>query len=91
MITEKELKEDYVDQATAAIMLDVSRSRVNALCREGRFDGAIKAGWAWLIPKTAVETFKRLHPGRPKRGNTDRAVMENAIAESNKWKEIAIL
>ena len=87
MITEKEINENYVDQATAAQILNLSKSRINILCRGGRFDGAFKAGWSWLIPKTAVANFTRLKRGRKR--NLDRVIIEHAIAENNKWKELA--
>lgn len=88
MITEKDIYEDYVDQATAAKMLNLSKSRINLLCRGGRFNGAFKAGWSWLIPKNAVTNFKPLKRGRKR--NTDRIVIEHAIAESDKWRNVKI-
>lgn len=87
MITEKEIYEDYVDLATAAKMLNVTKSRINILCRGGRFNGAFKAGWSWLIPKSAITNFKPLKRGRKR--NTDRVVIEHAIKESNKWRKLA--
>ena len=83
MIDEKMI-EDYVDQATAAKMLDVSRSRINKLCNEGRFKGAIKTGWAWLIPKVSVENFERLKRGvKPKpRVYDEKALLLAAIKEA---------
>lgn len=49
---------DYVDQVTAAKMLNISQSRISQLCTEGRFQGASKIGWSWIIPKVAVENFQ---------------------------------
>ena len=89
MITEKDIHEDYVDLASAANMLKVTRSRVNILCREGRFYGAFKLGGAWLIPKNTVVNFKRKKRGRKLKNNPDRAILTRAITESNKWKELA--
>ena len=86
MITKKEIYEDYVNLATAAQMLKVSKTRINILCREGRFNGAFKAGWSWLIPRTAVLNFKPLKRGRKR--NTDKILLEKAIAESNQWQNI---
>ena len=86
MITEKDIYDIYVDQATAAKMLNLSKSRINILCRGGRFNGAFKAGWSWLIPKTAITNFKPLKRGRKR--NSDRAILEDAIQESNRWREI---
>ena len=86
MIDEKMMNEEYIDQATAAQILNVSRSRINKLCRDGRFNGAIKAGWAWLIPKIAVENFERL-PRGPKPKGEDKDFLNNAINEASNLKE----
>ena len=86
MIDEKMMNEEYIDQATAAQILNVSRSRINKLCRDGRFNGAIKAGWAWLIPKIAVENFERL-PRGPKPKGEDKDFLTNAINEASNLKE----
>lgn len=58
MIDTNEIMKDYVDQVTAAKMLNISQSRVSQLCTEGRFQGASKIGWSWIIPKVAVENFQ---------------------------------
>ena len=88
MITEKDVYDNYVDQTTAAKMLNVTTSRINLLCREGRFKGAFKAGWSWLIPKSAITNFKPLKRGRKR--HSDRSILENAIKKSNEWKEISL-
>ena len=46
-----------------ANMLNVHRSRINVLLQQGRFDGAMKIGRSWVIPRKSVENFKRLPPG----------------------------
>ena len=58
MIDTNEIMKDYVDQVTAAKMLNISQSRISQLCTEGRFQGASKIGWSWIIPKVAVENFQ---------------------------------
>ena len=58
MIDTSEFMKNYVDQVTAAKMLNISQSRISQLCTEGRFQGASKIGWSWIIPKVAVENFK---------------------------------
>ena len=57
------IAEKYMSAQDAALMLNVDRSRVLVLCRQGRFDGAEKFGRDWAIPREAVENFKRLSPG----------------------------
>ena len=63
MVDIKEIAKDYIDQVTAAKMLNLSQSRVSQLCTEGRFEGASKIGWSWLIPKVSVERFQPLKGG----------------------------
>ena len=58
MLDISEVMKDYIDQVTAAKMLNISQSRISQLCTEGRFKGAAKIGWSWVIPKVAVENFK---------------------------------
>lgn len=57
------LETDFMSVHDAAIMLKVDRSRVKLLCRQGRFAGATKIARNWIIPREAVENFKRLPPG----------------------------
>ena len=83
------INDNYVDQATAANILAVSRSRINKLCRDGRFDGAIKAGWSWLIPRIAVENFKREKRGvKPKSYYNEKTILQAAIKEAANLKNI---
>ena len=83
MSVEQEIAENYFNQAKAAQFLGITTSRVNLLCREGRFQGAFKAGWSWLIPKIAVENFSRQKRGRKRKINSDRILLESAIEASN--------
>ena len=83
MSVEQEIAENYLNQAKAAQILGITTSRVNLLCREGRFQGAFKAGWSWLIPKIAVENFARQKRGRKRKINSDRILLESAIEASN--------
>ena len=70
MIDTNVIKEEYVDQRTAAQMLNVSQARISQLCPQGRFPGAVKIGWSWIIPKEAVKNFKPSSRGRkPKKRN----------------------
>ena len=63
MINEAMIKDNYVDQLTAGKMLNVTQGRISVLCSQGRFNGAMKVGWSWIIPKTSVENFTRLPRG----------------------------
>lgn len=80
--------EKYVAQKTAAEMMNVTPSRISQLCNQSKFEGAIKIGGSWIIPKTAIENYKPKKRGRKK--NHDRVVLERAITENNKWKEVII-
>ncbi len=64
MIDTNMLKEEYIDQVTAAQMLGVTQARVSQLCSQERFSGAMKIGWSWIIPKEAVKNFVRSPRGR---------------------------
>ena len=87
MIDTQKINEDYVDQATAAEILGVSRSRINKLCNTERFEGAVKIGWSWLIPRAAVENFKRLHRGRKPRGLDEKQTLLQAIKEAENLRQ----
>ena len=85
MIDEETVKKDYVDQATAAKILNITRGRISILCSEGRFEGAMKIGWSWIIPKASINNFQRLKRGpkpRVKRQNNLKAIIDNTLAES---------
>ena len=64
MIDTNMLKEEYIDQVTAAQMLGVTQARISQLCSQERFNGAMKIGWSWIIPKEAVKNFVRSPRGR---------------------------
>ena len=81
MIDINEITKDYIDQVTAAKMLNISQSRISQLCTEGRFKGASKIGWSWIIPKVAVENFKPLKRG-PKSTRTTSTQTKKVILEA---------
>ena len=60
------ISEEYMSAVDAALMLNIDRSRVLVLCRQGRFFGAEKIGTSWVIPRASVENFRRLPPGGSK-------------------------
>ena len=74
--------EDFVTAREAGQMLNINRARVGVLCREGRFEGAKKIGLGWMIPRIAVQNFKRLPPGLKPQTPTredDKAFMSNIL------------
>ncbi len=88
MIDEKAM-EDYVDQVTAAKMLKITQGRISQLCIQGRFQGAMKIGWSWIIPKVAIENFKPRRRGpRPKstQNEADRDFLTSAINQADNLK-----
>jgi hypothetical protein len=56
-------REEYVSIPEAAEILHLKRNRVGVLCREGRFEGAVKIANNWIIPREAVLNHKPLPPG----------------------------
>ncbi len=88
MITQEEIERDYIDTPSAARELNITNARIRKLCAEGRFYGALKTGRAWIIPKISVKNFIRLRPRSIEKTNSDRAILERAINESEKWKEL---
>ena len=89
MIDINAINQDYVDQLTAASMLDVTQSRISQLCQEGRFEGATKIGWSWIIPKTSVQNYTRRKTGpkpRRPREKSDKAIIKQAMKEANNLK-----
>ena len=57
------ISDKYMSAHDAALALNIDRSYILTLCRKGRFAGAEKLGNYWVIPRAAVENFKRLPPG----------------------------
>ena len=77
--------EDFVSVEDAAGILKVDRSRVTLLCRQGRFNGAVKVSRVWMIPREAVLNHKPLPPGvKPKgpRREDVSALVGAAMAEA---------
>ena len=45
---------EYLTVKQVAQLAGVDESRVRVLCGQGRFEGAVKRGGAWFIPKDAA-------------------------------------
>ena len=76
--------DDLLSVPEAAKVLGVDRTRVNVLCRQGRFAGAAKIGRNWVIPREAVDNFKRLKPGVKSKTKlqreADKKIVEDALS-----------
>ena len=81
------LETELMSVHDAAVVLNVDRSRVNVLLKQGRFDGAAKIGRNWVIPREAVENFKRLPPGvkskTKQQQKEDKALIAQALEATN--------
>ena len=90
MISEENIRREYVTALEAAQLIGVNDSRIRQICIEGKFEGAFKLGETWLIPRKSV---LRYMPGRrgPKpripKGETDRDVINNALKEADNLKK----
>ena len=49
---------EFVSIDEAAEILGYNKSNVGLLCRQGKFDGTIRIGKRWLIPRKSVENYK---------------------------------
>ena len=78
--------ENYITAPEAGEILGLKKARIGQLCRGGRFDGAIKIGDAWIIPREAVLNHKPLPPGvKPKKAKL--AAERAAILEAAKGEK----
>ena len=62
-------RDELVSTSQAADLLNISTSRVNLLCRQGRFHKAEKIGGIWIIPRQSVVNFSRLKRGPKPQGD----------------------
>ena len=51
--------DDYLTTTEAAAKLGVIPRRVRRLVQEGRLPGSFRHGWAYFIPKEALEKFQK--------------------------------
>ena len=63
MITEKDIRREYVSADEATELLNVNSSRVRQILRDDRLPGAFKFADTWLIPRVAIENYEREKPG----------------------------
>ncbi len=64
----------HLTTADVAALLGISRRRVVELVAAGRFTDASKYGRDWVIPRYAVEAFRRRPSGRPRTIRANNAV-----------------
>ena len=85
------LREHLLSATDAGKMLGLSTVRINVLLNQGRFEGAEKIGNYWVIPREAVENFKRLPPGGRKnlkqQHREDAEMIAQALAEIGRGRE----
>ena len=84
MFDSESLMKNYVDQLTAAKMLNVSQGRISQLCTNGKFNGAAKIGWSWIIPRESVLNYKPNKRGpKPKTPSRDddKTLIANTLAQ----------
>ena len=67
MITENDIRREYVSNKEATQILDVNESRIRQLINAGRLPGAFKFADTWLIPRSSVENYTRLKPGKKRK------------------------
>lgn len=87
---QSDIREAFMTAPDAAKILGITRNRVGRLCLEGRFEGALKMGREWLIPRSSVENHKRLPPGvKPKTPTRaeDAALIKAALEKAVRSKE----
>ena len=68
MITEEDIRREYVSANDATTLLDVNDSRIRQILRAGRLPGAFKFADTWLIPRKAVDGYTRKKPGAKPKG-----------------------
>lgn len=77
MITEEDVRREYVSANDATVLLDVNDSRIRQILRAGRLPGAFKFADTWLIPRKAIEGYTRQKPGvKPKRFTSSKVLAE---------------
>ena len=76
MITQNEINKNYVDSVEAGKLLNITDARIRKLCLDGRFNGALKTGKSWIIPRESVKNFKRLPPGIKKKEKNETLIKE---------------
>ena len=80
MNVQEVLKEEYVDSAEAAKMLNLSIISIRALCQRGKLNGAFRFGNAWIIPRISVQTRTRSKAGAKPRSN--KAFIDNILKQN---------
>ena len=86
MITEENLKREYVTAKEASKILNVNDSRIRQICIEGKFEGAFKLADTWLIPYQAVKNYNRGKKGpkyKPSKSESDRKIYSDLLRNAD--------
>lgn len=87
MITESDIKAEYVTVNEVAEILGMYKSNVLRALNNKKFEGAFKLSDIWLIPRESVLNYTRRKPGPKKRDRiSNREILENALKEMNKGR-----
>lgn len=82
MITEEDIRREYVSANDATSLLDVNDSRIRQILRAGRLPGSFKFADTWLIPRVAIEGYTRKRPGAKRRVLTGDGKTSNTPVET---------
>lgn len=50
--------EDYMTTREVAEALNMTPAKVTRAVQRGKFDGAVKKDWFWMVPRATVEKLK---------------------------------
>ena len=73
----------YVNVHDAAKLINRKESLIRTLCQQGRFQGILKIGKAWLIPKEEVLNYKPAKRG----SKSSSRIISNACNNADNLKE----
>ena len=78
--------EDLISVTEAGEILNLDRTQIGRICKQGRFENARKIGKSWVIPRASVFKYTHLKPGRKPKPKIQE-VLTTALQEANEWKQ----
>ena len=84
MITEEDIRREYVSAFEATQLLNVNDSRVRQILRDNKLPGAFKFADTWLIPIEAIKHYSRQTTGK-KPGRTKNTSKIEELKKENEW------